>query len=245
MFDLSRPTPQTYAELQRAFDFFNERLFDNELPPCLLTLQREKRTEGYFSLKRFVHRDGQTYTDEIALNPTYFSVVPPMHVMRTIVHEMAHAWQAHFGTPGRRNYHNKEWAEKMESIGLMPSSTGEPGGAKTGEAMSDYTIAGGVFEGACNELLGQPDFSLSWFDRFPPEPPTEGKRGGDRRVAGSKPTLPPALAEAIVVPTEKENTTNRVKVRCAACGNQAWCKPKMKLICGEDECNYARMQVVE
>jgi len=42
------PTHETYTELQLVFDTFNQRLFDGVLPPCLLTLQREKRTFGYF-----------------------------------------------------------------------------------------------------------------------------------------------------------------------------------------------------
>ncbi len=251
MFDLSRPTPQTYAELQQAFDHFNERLFDGQLPSCLLTLQREKRTHGYFSAERFVHKDGQTFTDEIALNPSFFSIVPPLEVMQTIVHEMVHAWQFHFGEPGRRSYHNKEWADKMEAIGLMPSDTGQPGGARTGEKMSDYSIEGGRFETAAKELLEQPTFALSWYDRFPPEPVGMGKlsvKGGSNGGAAAVPGGPaPALemGQSILVPEEKANTTNRVKVRCPVCSNQAWCKPGMKLICGEDECNYVRMLVVD
>ncbi len=38
---MTLPTPETYEELQHAYDFFDERLFNNELPPCLITLQRE------------------------------------------------------------------------------------------------------------------------------------------------------------------------------------------------------------
>lgn len=248
MFDLSRPTPQTYAELQLAFDYFNDELFEGKLPPCLLTLQREKRTHGYFSAQRFVHKDGKTYTDEIALNPSFFSIVPPLEVMQTIVHEMVHAWQYHFGEPGRRSYHNAEWADKMESIGLMPSDTGQPGGKRTGEKMADYAIVGGRFEQLAHALLGRPDFALSWYDRFPPEPIAPTKLGGGTKgVVASGPNAVPALnmGQVIEVPEEKTNNSNRVKVRCPACGNQAWCKPKMKLICGEDECNFARMLLIE
>ncbi|EAA4127232.1 sprT domain-containing protein, partial [Salmonella enterica subsp. enterica] len=50
-----KPTQQTYEELQVAYDHFNEALFDGSLPPCLITLQREKKTYGYFSAERFVH----------------------------------------------------------------------------------------------------------------------------------------------------------------------------------------------
>ena len=240
---LDRPTPQTYAELQQAYDHFNRTLFGSELPACLLTLQREKSTQGYFSAQRFVHRDGVNFTDEIAINPSFFSVVPPKEIMQTIVHEMVHAWQHHFGEPGRRRYHNQEWARKMEDVGLMPSSTGQPGGAKTGEKMSDYPIVGGAFDQACADLLGQPDYAISWLDRFPPEPPSEGREGG--RAGPRKPiALPAALENAIELPTD-ENKTNRVKQRCPTCGNQAWCKPGMKLACGEDDCQLVMMEIVQ
>ena len=62
------PTRQTYDELQQAYDFFNERLFSGRLPPCLITLQREKHTYGYFSSKRFVGRAAGDTTDELAMN---------------------------------------------------------------------------------------------------------------------------------------------------------------------------------
>ena len=130
------PTKEVYDELQHAYDHFNRRLFGGELPTCVITLQRENpRTYGYFSSKRFGHVDGGT-TDEIALNPTFFAVVPLVETMQTLVHEMCHLWQEHFGDPGRRKYHNGEWADKMESIGLIPSSTGQPGGKRTGERMA-------------------------------------------------------------------------------------------------------------
>jgi len=138
----STPTAQNYAELQTAYDHFNQALFDGALPTCLITLQREKRTCGYFSSQRFADLDGRT-TDEIALNPAYFAVVPLVETMQTLVHEMAHLWQSHFGSPGRSRYHNGEWADKMEAIGLMPSSTGKPGGRRTGDRMADYAIEGG------------------------------------------------------------------------------------------------------
>lgn len=52
--NMARPTLETYSELQQAYDFFNCELFNGVLPQCLVTLQREKRCQGYFSRKRFV-----------------------------------------------------------------------------------------------------------------------------------------------------------------------------------------------
>ena len=165
--DFRRPTEEAYAELQTAYDFYNDNLFADgaRLPACMITFQREKRTMGYFSKARFVRRDG-IQTDEIAMNPDYFAVIPLVEILQTLVHEMVHLWQAHFGTPSRAGYHNREWARKMEHIGLMPSDTGCPGGKKVGQSMNDYVIAGGRFEVATKRLLKR-GFAISWMDRFP------------------------------------------------------------------------------
>ncbi len=56
-------------------------------------------------------------------------------MLATLAHEMVHLWQHHFGKPGRGRYHNKEWAEKMKSIGLQPTTTGKDDGAETGDVM--------------------------------------------------------------------------------------------------------------
>src|SRR5699024_1466110 len=161
---MMKPTSEAYDELQIAYDHFNERLFNNPLPQRLITLPREKRTYGYFSPERFVHSKGKR-TDELARNPAYFSVRPPVEIILTLVHDMAHRLQHHFRKAGRRGNHNKEWANKMESIGLMPSSTGKEGGAKTGDRMADYVIEGGHFIRVYEKLMNN-DFSISWMDRF-------------------------------------------------------------------------------
>jgi hypothetical protein len=77
--------------------------------------------------------------------------------MQTLVHEMTHVWQHVFGKPSARGYHNKEWAAKMKSIGLMPSSTGMVGGKETGQRMRDYPIPNGRFLKACDDL-----FATGW-----------------------------------------------------------------------------------
>ncbi|AKK99122.1 MULTISPECIES: SprT-like domain-containing protein [Gammaproteobacteria] len=164
---MTRATERAYNELQQAFDFYNQRLFNGELPDCLITFQRGKNTMGYFSFRRFVAADGSgKMIDEIALNPEYFPAYPLIEVMQTLVHEQCHMWQFHFGNPSRKTYHNAQWAAKMESIGLMPSSTGRPGGAKVGQKINDYPIPGGRFQLVTLELF-QGQFALSWFDRFP------------------------------------------------------------------------------
>ena len=162
---LPSPTQETYQELQRAYDFYNKHLFEGALPGCLFTYQRKKSCRGYFSSERFVRLGGSS-ADEIAMNPAFFAVVPVEGILSTLVHEQAHQWQKHFGAPGRRGYHNAEWAAKMKELGLYPSSTGKEGGKETGERMTHYILPYGRFLEVTQELLaGQ--FGLSWYDRYP------------------------------------------------------------------------------
>jgi predicted SprT family Zn-dependent metalloprotease len=228
------PTAQTYAELRQVYDLFNTRLFDDSLPPCLLTLQREKRTYGYFSSARFGSHDG-TVTDEIALNPEYFAVVPLLEVLQTVAHEMVHLWQAHLGTPGRGRYHNAEWADKMEAIGLMPSSTGRPGGRRVGDRVADYMIAGGRFEEVVNHLVRDQKFSLSWYDRCVPHKPLyETTQAHEASALPESALAVPATQGLAVVqssPTPAANRSNRVKYTCPGCNLNAWGKPAIRLGC--------------
>ena len=155
-------TKKEYSGFEEAYEFFNKRLFGNALPPCLITLQRKARCHGYYSPHRFRSRsDQKTQTDEIALNPDQFIGDSDKEVLSTLVHEMAHCWQNHFGTPSRRGYHNKQWAAKMREIGLMPSATGRPGGMCTGQRMSHYIIEGGKFDLSARSFLSK-GFQLNW-----------------------------------------------------------------------------------
>jgi hypothetical protein len=49
--------------------------------------------------------------------------------------------------------HNKEWARKMELLGLVPSHAGLPEGKKTGRSVSHYIQPEGAYLKACRELL--------------------------------------------------------------------------------------------
>lgn len=165
----STPTYELLNMLLMAYQHFNDELFNDELADCMFTLQREKQTMGYFSRDRWVSTADGRKIHELAVNPAYFARYPLKEVLQTLVHEMAHFWQYEFGTPGRARYHNKEWGDKMESLGLMPSSTGRPGGKRTGDHMADYAISGGLFERSCVTLIDK-GFMLPWVDRAAVKP---------------------------------------------------------------------------
>ena len=147
---------RTYTSLDAAYDHFNRKLFGGTLPPCLITMQRHKGAYGYFSGDRFASvANPDEITDEIALNPAHFATRTPAKILSTLVHEQAHVWQHHFGKPGRRGYHNKQWAAKMREIGLIPTDTGLPGGKETGQKVTHMIEEGGLFDKACTAWLAK------------------------------------------------------------------------------------------
>jgi len=181
---LSNPTREAYAELEQAYAHFNARLFNNRLPHCLITFQRQHDTYGYFSANQFVSRGDGSHAHEIALNPTYFAVRSIPETLSVLVREMVTLDQ-HLNSTGRiprRRYRNKEWGDMAEQIGLMPSDTGRPGGKRVGDKVKTYIIEGGPFDLACAELVDE-NFTLSWLDRFPPQDGLES--GGDEAGSGA------------------------------------------------------------
>jgi predicted SprT family Zn-dependent metalloprotease len=198
------PTQRTYKTLDDAYRFFNERLFGGKLPGCLITMQRSKKAYGYFAGGRFASRDGQEVTDEIALNPSHFRERTTEQSLSTLVHEMAHLQQHHFGKPSRTSYHNKEWAQMMRAVGLVPSDTGAPGGREVGQKVSHYIAEGGAFARACAELI-RGGFDALYVERW---------SDGDAAK-------------------RKKKTASKTKYTCPACAVNAWAKPHTSLICGD------------
>ncbi|WP_296044537.1 SprT-like domain-containing protein [uncultured Alteromonas sp.] len=162
---MTTPTNELYQPLVDAYDHFNQTLFHEKLPAVIFTLQRKKNVAGFFAAQRWGNIEGGK-CNEIAINPSYFANSRIIEVFQTLVHEMVHAWQFHNGTPSTGHYHNKEWAQKMIEIGLMPSTTGEPGGDIVGRQMGDFIIKEGAFLREARVLIENPQFSLMWVDRL-------------------------------------------------------------------------------
>ena len=237
---MTSPSLTLYTSLQAAFDHFNERLFGGLLPPCLITLRSASRVYGYHHAGRFVSPDGQVL-DELGMHPGFFTLRPVEAVMSTLVHELVHHWQNHGGTPSPSNPHNREWAEKMVSLGLQPSKTGLPGGKKTGRSVSHYILPDGPFLQACRDLLIQ-GFGLPWLDRHAPIATASQVAHQQALVAGGvavemspapMTVLPAKIAGAPSVwePKPKKPPT-RFKFNCPKCDTKAWAALDASLLCG-------------
>jgi hypothetical protein len=158
------PTQQVYGVLHAGFTFFNNALFDGRIPDCLITLQRDRSAYGYFAASRVASIGGTARViDEIALNPAHFVVRTAKETFSTLVHEMTHCEQRHFGTPSFYGYHNLEWVGLMRRVGLEPSDTGAPGGKPTGRRVSHFVIADGLFDHAYR-VFEASGLTIGWGD---------------------------------------------------------------------------------
>jgi len=257
----AKPTVELYQSLQTVYDYFNEKLFDAKLPEVVITLQREKNTMGYFSRDRWFESKLNKKTHEIAINPAYFASIPLIEILQTLAHEMCHLYQHEHGSPGRGRYHNTEFAQIMERIGLMTSSTGKPGGVRTGQQMSDYPIEGGRFATVCL-ALHEKGFFLPWVDRYPA---TKKILNDENEVyVGSTNTqqqsaakafqnyqenslevlyvnlVPPEAESEIVHTLDKEKIAkqnSKTRYQCQ-CGFNIWGKPSLSVRCNECETDF-------
>lgn len=158
------PTAVQFAAYRAQYDYFNRALFGGELSPVLLNFSRASaKTLGFFAPKRW--GKGEASTHEISLSPSWLALRSPKETASTLVHEMAHAWQAEHGKPGRGGYHNQEWADKMLELGLHPTSTGEVGGPMTGDSMTHVIVKGGAFDRAFDKMPTTSHLPWSSFDR--------------------------------------------------------------------------------
>ncbi len=156
------PTKEMYATLYAAYDHFNQTLFDGVLPACMLLVHRKRNAHGYYWKDQWRAKNGRlTQLPEIALNPETMGR-DIQEVFATLVHEQAHAWDAIYGKVPTYG-HSTTWANKMEAVGLMPSTTGKPGGKRTGRAVTHYIIDDGLFTKECAKLLKKKNIDILWF----------------------------------------------------------------------------------
>lgn len=230
---------EIYHPLQSAAEHFNKALYEQSLPLHVFTLQRAKRTPGYFSPNRWKRLSvDETIIGEIALNPRTLSNRPLWMLFQTIVREQCHLWQHTYGTPTRPGYHNSEWAQKMENVGLVPTATGIPGGPRTGQKLSTYPIPGGPFAKACVGLLEQ-GFSFPWADCESAEPirlATVEVEGVDRSLLNrlNAPLNKHPFEFGLPHPDKKKKIT----YRCPICKSKVWGKPDLAIFCGSCQIEY-------
>lgn len=203
------PTNAQFAAYRAMWAYFNATLFGGALGHVILNFSRLARSLGFFAPERW--RDaGDQVTHEISLNPAHLKRDNAKDSASTLVHEMAHLWRHEQPSPPRNGYHDRLWADKMEELGLMPSSTAAPGGARVGYRMSHYVVAGGAFERAFDQMPAE--CQLPWTCGID----DEGRDGKKEKKA-------------------KKEAARKVKVKysCPACELNVWGRAGLHLSCND------------
>ena len=146
-------TGTQFHTLDTLYNYYNKKLFHGELPDCMILTGGHKNDGSFFKMRSWKSKltGEEPFIHEINLNPGCFDQDDSI-CHAELVHGMVHVWQRDYGKASRGNYHNRQWAQKAEGAGLMPSSTGKPGGRRTGQKMSQYIIPGGRFAKAFQNL---------------------------------------------------------------------------------------------
>lgn len=216
--------------LSDLFDYYNEVLFENKLGRCLVNMSRKSSAHGFFAPERWKDETTGEPIHEISLNPETMNRAD-IKWHSTFVHEMVHLAEELAGTAPRRCYHNKSWADAMEKIGLMPTSTGQPGGKKTGQSVTHYIIAGGAFEVAFNAIGDKNKEALKL-----PYTPNKPKLHAD----GTTTTAPGENdGENGNEPEAEKKPASGVKIKYSCgCGFNVWGKPNLSIKCNQCEENF-------
>jgi predicted SprT family Zn-dependent metalloprotease len=221
-------TTVQFKTLDDLYRFYNKGLFAGKLAECIVNMSRKNGTYGFFVAHRWKSADAgeDKIIHEISLNPDHLGR-PSIEWHATLVHEMCHLWQQDFGHPSRGAYHNKEWAYKMDTIGLIPSDTGEPGGKKTGQNMTHYINPEGAFMRIFNSLTTETleALRIKYLPAFQHTTLPPRRRAVDGRTKGLEEPDNEGGGE-----TEKYNS--KTKYSCP-CGNNVWGRPGLDIVCGE------------
>ena len=222
--NIPSPTEEQFNALNGAYKYFNRVLFGNKLPNCMLNFSRKKNTHGFLAPERW-RRIGSIKHNihEISLTPTTLYRTP-IEIFSTLVHEQAHLWQWEFGSPSRNGYHNKEWADKMMEVGLIPSDTGKEGGKKTGQNMTHLIEKEGRYEKAFQKMAKKYTLPFTSLEGDLMKSLLKGIDGKNEPSAKLKRLRPPSR--------------KKTKYTCPNCKCNVWGKPELKLICGECDSNY-------
>lgn len=239
-------TAPLVGPLQHAAVHFNAGLFNGQLPPHVVTLQRSLRTESDFLPDRWQDASSNTL-HEIALNPLNLAHMTLLELVTALVRQQCHLWQFVHGTPSRAGYHNLEWSEKMASLGLKVQALEGSSHRRTGQRVTVSPIPHGPFLSVCSDLVRQ-GFGIKWIDRgFPADAkaPSASLAGTHldsvirarlNARLGSQFTRLTSLRDA-----ERDAAKRKVKYRCAACQANVWGRNGLTLVCGNCKQPYRRV----
>lgn len=116
---------EVYSSLEKALNFFNERVFNNEFKQLVFVIQGEKATAKGSYGTQWAEKwqiENDTKLTEISLSAENLRLDKIERLFITLVHELVHE-RAHLkkikDTSRNGRFHNKRFAELAEAVGLV------------------------------------------------------------------------------------------------------------------------------
>jgi hypothetical protein len=221
------PTGQQFAAYQAMYAHLNRKLFAGELPAVFLNFSRHSGAVGFYAPDRWHLVAGDLVAHEISLNPSHLGMRTARETAATLAHEMCHHWQRTFGRErdgGKRGprtgYHDREWAEKMVSVGLQPidPKTGED--KMSAPALTHRIVEGGPFARVFETMPAEALLPWSCVELTARPSSRKGGARGEGEGEGEGGEGP-------------AKSRNKVKLTCPSCGANAWGKPGLRLLCDD------------
>jgi predicted SprT family Zn-dependent metalloprotease len=221
-----------YSCLERIGNHFNQHLFEGGLPPTLFTLSGDMKMLGHFRYANWTVGQ-EDEVSEIILNPDLFAYRSWIQLFKTIVHQQSHLYQCKKGDASRPTYHNKEWARLMKDRGLMPSSTGLPGGLEIGQKMGEYIDYEGSFLRHSVDLIKQDNiFPITNKNSENKEKVISEELPLDIEESIREKLLSPVGNSYEVEPKSlNEKPSGKTKYVCNGCVSTVWGKPELNINC--------------
>lgn len=143
--------------LDEMFKFYNRELFGGKLVPGIIGLTKSGPKGAFLPSRWKIKNDSNPKEHQIAHHEINININKigndNLLLHATLVSQMVLLWQEDLGKPGKTTgWHNLDWANKMEMVGLMPSKSGKEGGQKTGWGMDFYILDEGKFINSFNKI---------------------------------------------------------------------------------------------
>lgn len=231
-----KTSTELYAKIQAVIDELDSTFFSGNGKECIPELVFAINNQCRACVTAFVSPDAlydklnNKKLQYLGINPKYLDR-DSSEILATICHELCHIYENAYIHIPRGGYHDRQWAELMESCGLTPVFLN-----KSKTTVSTKIVEGGAFEEfvrTFKEKYGEDYFNIVEYS-IEIEHKTKvalGIEEGDDTEDNSP------KADNADKPVKKYNR-NKIKYTCPDCGVKVWGKPGLHIECSDCACSF-------
>ena len=231
-----KTSTELYKKIQNVIDLLDNSFFSGKgkekIPELVFAINNQCRS----CVTAFVSPDA--LYDKVNNKKLQYLGINPKHldrdiseILATICHELCHVYENAYIHIPRGGYHDKRWAELMESCGLTAVFLN-----KSKTVVSTRIAEGGIFEDFVKKF--REENGEDYFNIVEYSPIIEHKTKvalGLEDSDGDEDDTP--KADNADKPIKKYNR-NKVKYTCSDCGVKVWGKAGLHIECSDCACSF-------